>query len=92
MTSCMGVGQMLAILWKVAMYGATFYIGSIVILAVSEGFVQCRTPQALLKNWLPLFHYQSLKHLSSLPTKMEYKRQKLVEHMLQAIICFISLQ
>lgn len=60
------------------------------ILAVSEGYVQCLTPRALLKNQLPLLHYWSLpnmlEYLSSLSTEMEYKGKKVVEHMLQVII------
>ncbi|CAO2638201.1 Signal peptidase complex subunit 1 [Lemmus lemmus] len=61
------------------------------------GYARCRTPQAiLLKNRLPLLCCQSsppimLEHLSSLPTQMDYKGQKLAEQMFQGIILFSAI-
>ncbi|XP_006981572.1 signal peptidase complex subunit 1 [Peromyscus maniculatus bairdii] len=56
------------------------------------GCVRFLNPQAtLLKNQLPLLPCRSsppimLEHLSSLPTQMDYKGQKLAEQMFQGII------
>ncbi|XP_021058778.1 signal peptidase complex subunit 1 [Mus pahari] len=59
---------------------------------------RCRPPQALLlNNRLRPFRcrYRSsatmLEHLSSLPTQMDYKGQKLAEQMFQGIILFSAI-
>ncbi|KAK7819778.1 hypothetical protein U0070_012384 [Myodes glareolus] len=63
-------------------------------LAGRSGYARCRNPQnILLKNRLPLLCCRSsppimLEHLSSLPTQMDYKGQKLAEQMFQGIILF----
>ncbi|XP_057626717.1 signal peptidase complex subunit 1 [Chionomys nivalis] len=60
-------------------------------------YARCRTPQTvLLKNRLPLLCCRSsppimLEHLSSLPTQMDYKGQKLAEQMFQGIILFSAI-
>lgn len=67
-------------------------------LAGRPGCFRYRTSQAtLLNSQLPSFHcrYQSsatmLEHLSSLPTQMDYKGQKLAEQMFQGIILFSAI-
>ncbi|XP_051060678.1 signal peptidase complex subunit 1 isoform X2 [Phodopus roborovskii] len=61
------------------------------------GYVRCRGPQATLhKNRLPPLCCRSsapimLESLSSLPTQMDYKGQKLAEQMFQGIILFSAL-
>ncbi|XP_050997026.1 signal peptidase complex subunit 1 [Acomys russatus] len=64
--------------------------------ASRPGYFRHRTPQAIrLKNRLPSFYCRCrssppimLEHLSSLPTQMDYKGQKLAEQMFQGIILF----
>ncbi|XP_028643377.1 signal peptidase complex subunit 1 isoform X2 [Grammomys surdaster] len=67
-------------------------------LAGRPGCLRYRSPRALLlNNRLPSLHcrYRSsatmLEHLSSLPTQMDYKGQKLAEQMFQGIILFSAL-
>ncbi|CAH7239410.1 signal peptidase complex subunit 1 isoform X1 [Phodopus roborovskii] len=61
------------------------------------GYVRCRGPQATLhKNRLPPLCCRSsapimLESLSSLPTQMDYKGQKLAEQMFQGIILFSAI-
>ncbi|XP_021490880.1 signal peptidase complex subunit 1 [Meriones unguiculatus] len=63
------------------------------------GYVRCRSPQASrLRNRLRSFCCPDqsspsimLEHLSSLPTQMDYKGQKLAEQMFQGIILFSAI-